>query len=88
MMIENKTCADYDHYDQNISIPIEEYDRLMENDTKLDALLTALSKDARLNWDETKLRFEDRYLEPTLAILFQGNYERWFRNIKKGESND
>lgn len=86
-MTENRTCADC--VGQNaICIPVDEYDRLMENDTKLDALLTALSKDACLNWDKTKLRFEGNYLEPTLAILFQGNYERWFRNIKKGENND
>ena len=88
-MNENRTCADCNNEccGQNaICIDISEYDRLMANDEKLDALLKALSKDARLNLDGTKLRFEDNYLEPLLSILFGYQYERRLEELKKGES--
>ena len=91
MMNENRTCSDCNNEccGQNaICIDISEYDRLMANDERLGVLLKALSKDARLNWDKTKLRFEDNYLEPILSTIFEYLYKRWLEELKKGESND
>lgn len=65
---------------ENVAVPLEVYDTLMEEHTTLDEFIAVLSDSVSLSWDKSRLVM-DQESSRDLLTLFRIKYDDWINGV-------